>query len=51
MPKNTFGIRNTQYNIALGVHKQPSVLNTTYTIPTRLTVGKQKYCLYFGRKN
>ena len=30
--KNTFGIRNTQYSLALTVHKQSSVFNTTYTI-------------------
>ena len=29
--KNTFGRRNTQYSLALTVHKQPSVFNTTYT--------------------
>ena len=32
IPKNTFGIRNTQYSAALGDHKQPSVFNTKYTI-------------------
>ena len=32
MPKNSFGIRNTQYIIALSVHKQPSVFNTRYKV-------------------
>ena len=32
--KNTFGIRNTQHRIALGVHKQPSVFNTTHDTKT-----------------
>ena len=27
---------NTQYNIELSVHKQPSVFNTTYTIKCRI---------------
>ena len=35
--KNTFGIRNTQYSIALSVHQQPCVFNTTYTIQSRST--------------
>ena len=30
--KNTFGMRNTQYSIALSVHKQTSIFNTTNTI-------------------
>ena len=34
--KNAFGIRNTQYIIALSVHKQPSVFNTTYMIQSRM---------------
>ena len=34
--KNTFGIRNTQYRIALSVHKQPSAFNTIYTIQSRV---------------
>ena len=29
-------MRNTQYNIELSVHKQPSVFNTTYTIQCRV---------------
>ena len=34
--KNTFGIRNTQYSIALNVHKQSSIFTTTYTIQCRV---------------
>ena len=34
--KNTFAMRNTQYNIELSVHKQPSVFNTTYAIQCRV---------------
>ena len=34
--KNTFGIRNTPHSIALSVHKQPSVFDTTYTVQTRV---------------
>ena len=30
--KNTFGMRNIQYSLALTLHKQPSVFNTTYMI-------------------
>ena len=30
--KKTFGIQNTQYSIALSVHKQQSVCNTTYLL-------------------
>ena len=30
--KNTFGLQNTQYTIELSFHKQPSVVNTSYTI-------------------
>ena len=37
MPKQiTFGIRNTQYIIAVTVHKHPSVFNTTNTIQSRV---------------
>ena len=32
LQKNTFGWRNTQFSIALSVHKQPNVFNTTYAI-------------------
>ena len=31
--KNTFGIQNTQYSMALSVHKQPSVFNIHDTSP------------------
>ena len=34
--KNTFGKRITPYSIALSVHKQPSVYNTTYMIQSRV---------------
>ena len=34
--KNKFGMQNTQYNIELGVHKQPSVFNTMYTVQSRV---------------
>ena len=34
--KKSFGIRNAQCSIALSVHKQPSVFNTTYTIESRV---------------
>ena len=34
--KNTFAMRNTQYNIELSVHKQPSEFNATYTIQCRV---------------
>ena len=37
MPKkNSFGIRNIQYILALSVHKQPSVFYKTYTIQSRV---------------
>ena len=43
--KNTFVIRNTQYSIALSVHRQPGVFNTTYKIQSSVnclnyTVGR-----------
>ena len=34
--KNKFGMRNTLYSIELSVHKQSSVVNTTYTIQSRV---------------
>ena len=34
--KNTIGLRNIQYSIALSVHGKPSVFNTTYTIKRRV---------------
>ena len=42
---------NTQYSIELSVHKQPSVLNTTYTKQSRCELLKyifQKLCLVSG---
>ena len=34
--QNTFRIQNTEYIIALSVHKQPNVFHTTYTIQSRV---------------
>ena len=41
--KSAFGIRNSQYSIALNIHKQPIVFNTTYAIQSR--VNCQNYCI------
>ena len=38
--KNTLGIRNTQYSLAMSVHKQPSVFNTPYTIQSRVKIAQ-----------
>ena len=46
MPKNTFGMRNTQYSIELSVHKQPRVFNTTYTIQCRVNCPNIRHVLY-----
>ena len=34
--KTKFPMQNTQYNLELSVHKQPSVFNTIYTIQCRV---------------
>ena len=43
---NTFGIRNTQYSIALSVHKKQNVLNTTYTIESRVNCPINSQIIY-----
>ena len=44
--KNTFRMRNTQYSIALNVHKQPKVFNTTYTIQSRVNCAIKNWYAY-----
>ena len=36
MQKNLFGVRNTQYKIALNFHTQSNVFNATYMIQSRM---------------